>query len=307
MVFTSSQLGLLRAVRQAGSLARAAHALGLTPPAVSQQLARLEREVGSPLVERGARGTSLTRLGTLLAAHADRVASELVSADETVAEFMGAHAHRLRLGAFPSAAVSLLPEALTALRHRNPEAQLSVVDLPSDGGTELVASGELDFALTASYGQPQVVGDGVRLEHLLTDPLRVVVPDDHPLAKGAQGRPIRLEALQADAWVCGIAGRPARTQLEAAAANLDFVPRVQFQTESYDVAQALAAAGVAVAFVPQLALLDTPSTKSLRLEPELTREIYAAVPSSTSHVVLAAELLDVLRKICASRRLKSSR
>src|ERR1700716_1586768 len=108
MPLNSSQLHLLRAVRQEGSLARAARALGVQPPAVSQHRARLERGVGSPLVERGARGTSLTRLGVLLAAHGDRVASELANAEETVAEFMGTHAYRLRLGAFPSAAVALL-------------------------------------------------------------------------------------------------------------------------------------------------------------------------------------------------------
>jgi DNA-binding transcriptional LysR family regulator len=307
MPLNSSQLHLLRAVRQEGSLARAARALGLTPPAVSQQLARLEREVGSPVVERGARGTSLTRLGVLLAAHGDRVASELASAEETVAEFMGTHAYRLRLGAFPSAAVALLPEALTALRYRHPDAELSVVDLASDGGPELVASGELDFALTASYGQPPLIGDGVRLAHLLTDPLRAVLPGDHPMAQGLPGRSVRLDALRSDAWVCGIAGRPARAQLEAAAAKLDFAPYVPFQTESYDVAQALAASGVAVAFVPRLAVLDSPATRSRRLQPALTREIYAALPTSTSHVRLAAELLTVMRKICAGLRHQGGR
>lgn len=302
MSVTSLQLDLLRAVREEGSLARAAHALGVTAPAVSQQMSRLERGLGAPLVERGARGTRLTPLGMLLAAHGDRVATELSGAEETAANYLGAHADRLRLGAFPSAAVSLLPEALTAMRYRHPEAELSVVDLPSDRGAELVASGELDFALTASYGQSLDVPDGVRMQLLIADPLRVVLPDDHRLASGSPRRVVRLTALREDAWVCSIAGRPARTQLEKAAADLDFVPRVPFQTESYDVAQALAASGVAVAFVPVLALLDTYSTRSRPLEPALTREIYAVLPSAASHVLLATELLSVLQDICANLR-----
>ncbi len=88
MNLTSSQLALLLAVKQGGSLARAAETLGITSPAVSQQLAKLERDLGALLVERGARGAKLTPLGSLLAEHSERVSAELSRAEETVADYL---------------------------------------------------------------------------------------------------------------------------------------------------------------------------------------------------------------------------
>jgi DNA-binding transcriptional LysR family regulator len=299
MDLTSGQLVLMRAVQEHGSLARAAQALEITAPAVSQQIARLEREIGAPVVERGARGTQLTGLGRLLAAHAARVADELEQAKESVAGYLGTHAHRLRIGAFPSAAVALLPEALTALRYRHLEAELSVSELPSDAGPELVAAGELDVAVTASYGQKLTCEADVRLEHLHTDPIYVVLPDDHRLARGPDDEAVPISELVRDAWACGVAGRPARNQVEAAAAQFGVTVRVPFQTESYDVAQALAGSGIAVAFVPELALVRAKSTRTRRLFPALHRDIYVAMPSTTGHVALVPELLELLRQSTA--------
>ncbi|WPB89289.1 LysR family transcriptional regulator [Streptomyces malaysiensis] len=294
MHLTSAQLDLLLAVAKTGSLAQAAGLLGVTPPAISQQLGKLEKEVGCALVERGARGARLTRLGAVLCRYGERVAAELELAAESVATFLGAHARRLRVGAFPSAATTLLPEALAALRYRHPEAELSVVDLLSDAGPELVAAGELDFAITATYGQPPDRPEGVRAQHLLTDPIMVVLPDDHELTTSPAA--VQLTSLAREAWVGGIAGRPARRQLEGAAAAEGFSPIVPFQTESYDVAQALAEAGVAVAFVPGLALHESRSTVVRPLVPQLDREIYAVLPSNAEHVALAPELLSILTR-----------
>jgi molybdate transport repressor ModE-like protein len=296
MALSSSQLAVLVEIRRTGSLARAALNLAVTPPAVSPQVARMEKVVGSPLVTRGARGARLTTLGASLADHGERVLAELAAAQETAAEFVGAHDRRLRVGAFPSAAVALLPVALASLRLRFPDSELSVTDLPSDGGAELVARGDLDLALTASYrGVPR--RDGLRFAHVHSDPLHLVVPDDHRVA----GRDrVRLAVLAQETWVSGLAQRPSRAQLDDCAADAGFVPRVAFQTESYDVAQALVAAGVAIALVPRLALVHRPGTVVTTLEPALTREIYAVLPGGGDEVRLAGELLRVVGQICAT-------
>jgi molybdate transport repressor ModE-like protein len=295
MPLESHQLRLLYEIHRGGSLARAAKTLGITPPSVSQQLTQLERQLDSVLVERGARGARLTAPGLLLVRRAEAVLAQLSQAEGDVASYLGAHTRRLRLGAFPSAAVTLLPEALTALRHRHPDSELSVIDLVSDQGSALVDAGELDLALTASYGQRLDRPAGVRFVHLRRDPIRVVLPLDHRLASEPGDGPIALDMLRKDAWVCGIAGRPARRQLEEAARSRGFRPAVPFQTESYDVAQALVAAGVAVAFVPQGAVTASPVTVTRNLvEPSLHRDIYVVLPTSTEHVVLAEILLELL-------------
>lgn len=295
---TSAHLALLVEIQRTGSLARAALNLEVTPPAISQQLARIEREMGVALVERGARGAKLTPLGERLAAHGVRVTEELRQADETAADFIGTHRNRLRVGAPLSMSVALLPEVLAALRYQHPDAQLSVVDVMSDAGGDLVADGELDVALTASYGATPK-SDRYAVQHLLSDPLLVVAPDDHMIAKKAHTEPLDLATLSGEHWVSGPPGRPSRTQLDDAAAEAGFVPIVPFQTESYDVAQALSDAGVAITLIPQMAWSKLPTTVTRSLTAGLTREIYAVLPTSVDHVPLAPEFLRVLRQVAA--------
>jgi DNA-binding transcriptional LysR family regulator len=187
---------------------------------------------------------------------------------------------------------------LANLRYRHPEAELSVVDVMSDAGIELVAGGTLDLALSADYG---TLGhdDRVVIKHVIADPMLVVLPDDHPLAS-ARKRLIDLADLAQASWVSGPPGRPSRLQLDDAAAEGGFVPSVPFQTESYDVAQALSEAGVAVSLIPRLAFNPLGTTRARRLSNGLAREIVAVLPTSMDHVPLAAEFLRGLAQVSAS-------
>jgi DNA-binding transcriptional LysR family regulator len=294
MSLTSGHLALLVEIQRTGSLARAALTLAVSPPAVSQQLARLERDVGAPLVERGARGARLTRLGERLAVHGTRVADELRRAEETAADFIGVHRNRLRVGAPASVTYRLLPDVLAAIRFRFPAAELSVDDILSDAGPGLVADGALDLAVSASYGSlPNV--DAVTSHHVLADPMLVVLPENHPL--GAEPGPVDLAGLADEPWASGPPGRPSRTQLDVAAADRGFVPHVPFQTESYDVAQALTQAGVAVSLIPRLALTHRPGTRARPTAAGLVRDIVAIVPASHDHVPLADVLLGHLAEV----------
>ncbi|MFT4011258.1 MAG: LysR family transcriptional regulator [Nocardioidaceae bacterium] len=298
MPLTSSQLALLVEIQRTGSLARAALNLTVTPPAVSQQLAKLERDIGAALVERGARGARLTTLGERMAEHGARVLAELDAAQEEASHFIGAHLNRLRVGAPPSVSTALLPEALAAARYRSPSAELSVVDIMSDAGPELVAAGVLDLALSAQYTElphQQLVD----LHHLADDPMRVVLPDDHPLAEDAK-TPLALAELADEHWASGPPGRPSRVQLDDAAADEGFVPKVPFVTESYDVSQSLANAGVAVALVPRLALNQELGTVARPLLRPLARRLFAVAPTSLEHLPLAPEFLKDLAQTARS-------
>ena len=296
MRLTSIQLALLVEIDRTGSLARAALNLDVSPPAVSQQLARIEKEMGVALVERGARGARLTTLGRRLAEHGLVVTAELERAQQAAEEFLGTHTNRLRIGAPPSISTALLPDVLATLRYRFPTSQLSVVDVMSDAGSDLVAGDVLDVALTATYVN-QPINDRVVAHRLLSDPLLVVLPDDHKLARTDTSSPVDLAELADEDWVSGPLGRPSRVQLENAAAEHGFLPRVPFQTESYDVAQALSHAGVAIALVPRLALSDTLATKACPLKSPLAREIDAVTPRSTDHIPLAGHFIKHLTQV----------
>ena len=105
-----------REVARRGSFSRAAEALALTQPAVSQQIAALEREVGAPLLDRGPGGLTLTATGELLLAHADALADRLAAVDAQLAELAGAREARLVVGAHPSALATIVPDAIAAWR-----------------------------------------------------------------------------------------------------------------------------------------------------------------------------------------------
>ncbi|GAB2665638.1 LysR family transcriptional regulator [Saccharopolyspora gloriosae] len=294
-----AKLLLLIALRDGGSITRAAELTGRTPPAVSQQLARLERAAGTGLVERLPHGVRLTPLGARLAEHADQIARVLHDAEEDRARHLGLHRNRLRIGAFPTAGVRLLPEALAALNRLRPDSEISVVDLGPVEGNALVAERELDLALVAEYDEPLRAPAGVRLIPLLDDPVLAVLPERHHAATASAAPGRTLRDFAAAAWACAPRDLPNRRQLDALARVEGFTPRVPFESESYAVAQAVVSAGVAVAFLPRLAIGEVPGTVSRALaEPALFRRVHAALPAD-SPAELTGVFLDLLREVCA--------
>jgi DNA-binding transcriptional LysR family regulator len=291
------QVRLLALIHRTGTLAGAAEILGITAAAVTQRLTKAERDWGVTLVTRGPRGADLTPAGMLLASHGEVVDREAVAAERAFGLFLGHASRRLRIGTFQAAALHLLPPALTALRHRHPDADVSVVDIPSDRAVQAVASGDLDLAVLASYDAPPAAAPGVTTHHLLRDPLVVVLPDDHPFAEPAS-HPLRLRQLRDETWVLIRAGYSAREQFDHAARAAGFTPHVRFETESYDVAQALVGTGIGVALVSRMALADAPGTTHRPLRsPTLHRDIHVAVPADTTVIPLADAFLGLLRDV----------
>ena len=127
-----------REVARRGSFSRAADALALTQPAVSQQVGALEREVGAPLLHRGPGGLTLTAEGELLLGHADALAARLRAADAQLAELGAARDARLRIGAFPSALATVVPDAIA---QRRAASEREVAFEAAEGSSADVAAG----------------------------------------------------------------------------------------------------------------------------------------------------------------------
>ncbi|WP_217710505.1 LysR family transcriptional regulator [Streptomyces sp. NA04227] len=251
---------MLVEVAHAGSIAQAARALAFTPSALSQQLSKLEKEVGTQLLDRGASGVTLTPAGAVLVAHGERVLGELRDAWNAVREVAGAGPQRLSLGAFATAAKELVPGALRALQRRHPQAELTLVDIEPPDGYGLVSSGELDLLVTHRYpGLPAVPHPGLERRPLLQDPLNLVLPEGHPLGARALSRQgIALSALAADTWIAGAEGVPNRSLLNRLARDANLELHVAYESADYHVISALVAAGLGVALVPATALGRTP-------------------------------------------------
>ncbi|NYH55423.1 molybdate transport repressor ModE-like protein [Nocardiopsis arvandica] len=274
-VLDAHRLRVLVEVAHAGSIAAAAERLSFTPPALSQQLTKLEREVGCRLVERGRTGAVLTGAGRVLLEHGERVLGELREAEQAVRAFAGAVPERLSLGAFASAGKVLLPATLAAFGHEHPQVRLSLSDVEPPGGYDLVTSGELDLLLTHRYPSvPLPRAGGLHRERVLVDPLMVVAPTGHPVTD----RDPSLADLAGEEWICGAPGIHNRVSLDTAAADAGVRLGVAYETRDYEVALALIEAGVGVALIPLSILVSARRggwvSRPLR-DVRLAREIYA--------------------------------
>lgn len=294
---SAEQLRLVALIGETGSLARAADELHLTPAAVTQRLTRAEEDWGTPLVKRGPRGASLTDAGHVLASHGHRIHTEVVRALEAFDEWGDDKRRRLRIGAFQAAALHLLPPALTALRHRDAAADISVVDIRSTHGPSLVADGDLDLAVIAAWDNPPQLPAGVELHQLMLDPMVLVLPEDHSAALSSRPK-VRLRDLSQEAWVVIRAGSDARDQFDRATRAAGFEPVIRFETESYDVAQALVGTGYGVALVSRLALTEVPGTTHRELTgTPLHRTLYVAVREDQSSPPLVGIFMALLEDV----------
>src|SRR5262249_9113368 len=154
-----------------------------TPSALSQQISKLETELGTRLLERHPNGIILTPVGAVLVEHAERVIGELRQARVAVETAMGTQPQRLALGSFATAAQFLVPAAMAALQRRHPRAELSLVAIEPPEGYGLVSSGDLDVLITHRYpGVPPTPHPGLDRHTLLADPPMLVMPANHRLA-----------------------------------------------------------------------------------------------------------------------------
>lgn len=250
-----NRLRVLVEVAHANSIAEAARSLAFTPSALSQQLSKLEAELGTRLLERRPNGIVLTPVGKVLVEHAERVIGELRQARVAVETAMGTQPQRLALGSFATAAQFLVPAAMAALQSRHPRAELSLTEIEPPEGYGLVSSGDLDALITHRYpGVPPTPHAGLDRRTLLADPLRLVVPDGHRLATSAPHSAVELAELTEETWISGAPGIPNRTCLESLAQQVGIEPHVAYESADYHVIMALVAAGLGIALIPESVL-----------------------------------------------------
>ena len=248
------RMRVLREVAVQGSFSAAAESLSYTQSAISQQIAALEREAGTTLVERGARGVRLTDAGRALVEHAEVILARLADAEAELEAIAGLRAGRVRLVAFPSAGATIIPPAIARFRAAHPDVDLQLIAGEPEDGMALLRAGEADVAL--GIETPTAVASeaaGLRAEPLLDDHMYAVLPADHRLARR---RRVRLEDLAEDPWIIGSSSGTcpdARIVLQACG-GAGFEPRIVFQNDDYPAIQGFIAAGVGVSLIPELAL-----------------------------------------------------
>jgi DNA-binding transcriptional LysR family regulator len=258
-MFDVKQLRVLRAVAEHGSFSAAAEALSYTQPAVSQQIAALERRAGTTLVDRGSRGVRLTDAGRALVDHAEVVLARLAAAEAELEAIAGVRGGRVRVSAFPTAAASILPSAVALFSDRHPDVELSFIQAEPQAAAAMLRAAELEVAVVFEYRnlvQPEFdsLYEGVELHDLLDDPMYLALPRDHPLTRR---RRLRFEDLAQETWIQDDTGGECGRLHQAACRSAGFEPHsLGFQSDDYNVVQGLIAAGVGVALLPALALTN---------------------------------------------------
>jgi DNA-binding transcriptional LysR family regulator len=246
------RMKVLREVAARGSFSAAAEALSFTQSAISQQIAALERETGTKLVERGARGIRMTEAGEVLVRHADAVLARLSSAEDELAALAGLRGGRLRLSAFQSAGATLVPQAMAAFHRRYPDVELALTQAEPDPATEMLRAGELDIALVYDFdGIPGGIVEQLDSVYLLDDRYDLLLAADHPLAKRAR---VRLSDLADERWVNSCPPSGCRRAVVYACEQAGFQPNVDFELDDILAMQALVAAGMGVTLLPRLGL-----------------------------------------------------
>src|SRR3954447_985833 len=294
------RLRALHAVAQYGSVNRAAEVLGYTPSAVSQQLAKLERETQTTLIERQGRGIVLTDAAQQLAATAARILELVEDAELTLEEQRGQAIGTLHLAAFPTAARGLLPLALTRLIGEHPRLDVRVTETDPSEAVAAVNRGEIDVAVVHDWqNAPLSLPEGLSRVKLGSDPADVLIPATHRLA-GKEF--VRAEDLVGEHWICQPAGSICHEWLVRTMRRAGVEPNVGYSVAEYQTQLALLARGVGIGLLPRLGRGPLPDgVVVVPLQPAPSRRLYTVWRTTTSRRPAVAVTLRTLKAVWPAR------
>jgi DNA-binding transcriptional LysR family regulator len=300
-MLNTARLKALREVVARGSFSAAADALSYSQSAVSQAIATLEGEIGTPLIERDRRGVRPTAAGAALASHAEGILARMDAAETEVAAIAGGHGGRLRIASFPTAGATLMPQAIAAFSASHPGVEVSLAEGEPEEIAPRLRAGEFDLVLLFEFeGVGERLGAGMRRFELLEDPLHLSLPGKHPLAERKR---LQLEHLHEESWIQTSVNSPCARHVVRSCHAAGFEPRVSFESDDYQTIQGLVAAGVGVALIPQLALSAVRTDIRIRaLHPQSpVRKVFAATRRGAATTPAVATMLDVLREVARAR------
>ncbi len=237
-----NRLRVIDAVARHGSVTAAAKELHYSQPSVTHHLAKLEAETGAQLLQKVGRGIRLTPAGQLLADRAAEIIGRVAAADAELSAHVGLNAGRVRLAGFASAISALVLPAVAALGETHPGLEVGLVDTHPPEAIELLRTGQAEVAIIFRYDDTEPEPTGVRLQHLLDDPLYLL----------SQGSAQTLEELRDATWVAGC--ERCRSHLLSLCDEAGFAPRIGYSSDDMVLMQALVAAGLGVTTMPGLAL-----------------------------------------------------
>ncbi|MFB7501098.1 LysR substrate-binding domain-containing protein [Streptomyces sp. NPDC056161] len=286
------RLRLLSQLDALGTVRAVAQAAGLSPSSVSQQLAVLEAETRTQLLERTGRRVRLTSAGLILARRARAILDHMDSVEAELRGFGEEPSGLVRLGAFQSAIHTLAVPAVSRLAQRHPHLDVELLELEPHESLLALRSGEADVVITTTDFDELPLGPDLDLVQLATDPVLLVVPHGHPAA----GRgPVDLAACADEPWafdmpqsyMAGLALRLCR--------QAGFEPRVVCRFSNYLMTLQHVEAGLSITLLPGLAVDRRYRVTTRELAAPVTRTITAATRRGAPPRAAVHAVLDALR------------
>ncbi len=288
------RLRLLREVGLRGSIAGAARELGLTPSAVSQQLAVLERETGIALVDRSPRGVALTGAGIALAQRAGEVLDVLTAARADLDRLGGAVAGRVNVLSVAGAAVTIVSDAARTLAAESPDVELIVATAEPDTSLPALVAGDAELAVVDEYDYvPVALPETLRSVELCTEAMMLVVSD--VVGDGEPEPSGNLDRYADVDWVLPPAAAACGQAVRSACRAAGFEPRVRWESDDMYVLAHAVAAGHGVSVLPARSIARELPVRVVELRrPKLARRLLIVARGSTLTRPVVVAAVDAL-------------
>lgn len=269
------RLAVLRAVAQGESIHGAARAMHLTPSAISQQIAKLEREVHQELIVRDGRGVRLTNTGRMLAERAKSIIDAVNELEAEVDSFRDLVAGPVAISAFATAARGLGPVLLSRLHSRYEALDATLSEHEPTDSIPMLARGDIDIVIAQDwFNQPLAMPPGLERADLFDDTADIALHRDHALASR---RSISLDAFANERWITWQPGSICHEWLLHTYRSRGVEPQIAHTASEHATQLALVAAGLGPAVIPRLGRGDVPmEVRMVRVTPALKRRLFVA-------------------------------
>jgi len=295
------RLRLLCQLETLGTVRAVAEAVHQSASSVSQQLAVLETEVGTPLLERTGRSVRLTSNGHLLASRARAILDAMTAAEAELKALDNEPTGIVRVASFQSAIHSLVVPTVAALRQEHPAVQVRIEEIEPNASSQALLRGDADVIITTTDFVDAPLRADFDVVPLLTDSVVVVLPPGHRAARDEQ---VDLATLADELWTFEPEGRYMSNLGNHLCRSAGFEPQVVCRFNSYLIALQHVEAGASITLLPVLAVDRRYDVVTRELSPPYQRRVVGAVRSTTTARPAVRVVLDGLRD--AARRLGGS-
>lgn len=231
------------------NFSRAAEKLHIAQPSLSQQLAKLEREIGVLLFQRNTNSVESTHAGQVFVEKAQSILDMVAQLKKEMEDISQTRKGRLIVGSLPMTGAHILPRILPVFYEKHPGIEVVLVEETTSNLEALTASGQTDISLLTL----PVIEPSLSHDPLIKEEIRLAVPPQHPLAKlGPDGEPVDIGSLREEPFIVLKRGQGFRQLAFEMCQKAGFEPRVVFESSNIETVQSLVAAGMGIAFVPEM-------------------------------------------------------